>query len=63
MATKLHRHFDVNGTELEPTYIELSDEELEAEIDTEAREEAIKEIAKKKKPAIRARKLKELQGR
>lgn len=28
MPEKLHRHFDIDGNELEPTYIKISDEEL-----------------------------------
>lgn len=31
MTTKLHRHFDIDGNELPPTYDEVSDEELAQE--------------------------------
>lgn len=40
METKLFRHFDVDGNELPSTEIEISDEELQREVD-EAR---LKEI-------------------
>ena len=40
MTTKLHRHFDVEGNELEPTYIQLSEEEAADEAERKAMEKA-----------------------
>jgi len=41
LRTKLHRHFDVDGKELEPTYIEVSDAQLAEEAKQAKRERAI----------------------
>ena len=51
------RHFDIDGTELPSTYYEVSDEQIEAEIDAEAREVAIQKIAEVEKAAIRAKRV------
>lgn len=56
MVTKLFRHFDELGNELPPTYITISNEELDAELEAQAEKEAIAEITAKKKAEIIARK-------
>lgn len=39
MVTKLHRHFDIDGNELEPTYDVVSDEELAEDVEQATCEE------------------------
>lgn len=47
MTTKLHRHFDIDGNELEPTYIELTPEEVATMEERAACEEYLKQPTKR----------------